>query len=111
MNFLDVILPILPVCGLLILVLLAGIALNYLWLKLMLRNINTCPECGAKGAGEFVDTQVIVLSNSVDHRGRKPVRIKEEKVTDHYECEVCKHNWTRSFVRKERVRMDNITLG
>jgi hypothetical protein len=108
MDFIEVIMPILPVCGLLILVMIIGVAFNTLWLKLMLRNIRACPECGAKSAGEIVDTQEIPISNHVDHRGRKPVRIKEVKIIDHYECMVCKHTWERSFTRKERIRMNDI---
>jgi len=109
MDFIDVIMPILPGCGLLIIVIVIGVAFNALWLKLMLRNIRACPECGAKAAGEIVDTQEIVISNHVDHRGRKPVRIKELKVIDHYECDVCQHTWERSFTRKDRIRMDDVT--
>ena len=109
MDFIDVTLTILPMCGLLILVLLMGISLNYLWLRLMLRNIHACPECGAKSAGEIVDTTEIILSNHVDHRGRKPVRIKETKMIDNYKCEVCGHTWNRSFTRTDRIKMENIT--
>ncbi len=103
MDFLNVIIPILPICGLLILVMLLGIGLNYLWLQVMYRRIRTCPECEAKGAGEIVDTQEIVLANNVDYKGRKPVRLKETKITDHYQCETCQHTWERTFTRKERL--------
>jgi hypothetical protein len=108
MDFIDVIVPILPMCGLLILVMAIGIGFNYLWLKFILRRINTCPECGTRGSGTIIDTQEIILSNHVDHRGRKPVRIKEVKVVDHYQCETCNHTWERSFVQKDRVRMDDV---
>jgi len=108
MDFLNIIIPILPMCGLLILILLIGIALNYFWLKFMLRNIRSCPQCGAKAAGEIQDTEEIVLSNSVDRRGRKPVRIKETKFIDHYKCSQCGHTWTRSFTQKDRIRMDDV---
>jgi hypothetical protein len=108
MDLIDVIIPILPVCGLLIIVMALGVSLNALWLKLMLRNIRACPECGAKAAGEIIDTKEIILSNHVDHRGRKPVRIKESKIIDHYQCEVCEHTWERSFTHKERIRMDDV---
>lgn len=108
MDFLDVIVPILPMCGLLILVLLMGIGFNYFWLKLMYRRIRACPQCGAKGAGEVVDTEEIVIANNVDYRGRKPVRIKETKVTDQFQCNVCQHTWTRSFIQKERFKLDDV---
>lgn len=108
MDFLEVIIPILPMCGLLILVLLLGIGLNYLWLRLMLRRVRACPSCGAKAAGEITETEEIVLSNSVDRRGRKPVRIKETKNIDHYKCSECDHTWTRSFIQKDRIRMDDV---
>ena len=80
MDFLDVVIPILPVCGLLILVLILGIAANYFWLQVMYRRIRACPECGAKAAGEVVNTDEIVLANNVDYKGRKPVRLKETKM-------------------------------
>ncbi len=108
MDFLDVIVPILPICGLLILVLLLGVSLNYFWLKFMLRRIRACPECGVKAAGEIKNTEEIILSNNVDYRGRKPVRIKETKYIDHYECSACGHTWTRSFTQKSRIRMDDV---
>jgi hypothetical protein len=108
MEFLNVIFPILPMCGLLILILLLGIVLNYFWLKYMLRNIRVCPECKTKGTSELKETDEIILSNSVDRRGRKPVRIKETKFIDHYECSACGHSWVRSFIQKDRIRMDDI---
>ena len=103
MEFLDVIYPIIPFCGLLILVMLIGIGFNYIWLQVMYRRIQACPECGAKGAGEVTDTQEIVLANNVDYKGRKPVRLKETKVIDQYQCEACQHTWERSFTRSERI--------
>lgn len=108
MEFIEVIIPILPMCGLLILVLLLGIGLNYLWLKLMLRRIRACPACKTKASGELIESEEVVLSNSVDRRGRKPVRIKEIKYIDHYECSACGHTWVRSFTQKDRIRMDDI---
>ena len=106
MDFLDVIIPILPMCGLLILVMLGGIALNALWLRIMYRRIRACPECAAKGAGEIIDTQEIVIANNVDHRGRKPVRIKETRITDTFQCKDCAHTWSRTFTRTDRIRME-----
>ncbi len=110
MDFLDVIIPILPVCGLLILVLLMGIIANYFWLQIMYRRIRACPKCGAKAAGEVIDTQEIVLANNVDYRGRKPVRLKKTKITDHFQCEVCQHTWERSFTRDERIPIQKENL-
>jgi transcription elongation factor Elf1 len=109
MDFLEILFPILPMCGLLLLVLFIGVAVNYFWLKFMYRRILACPECNAKGAGEVIDTQEVILSNKVDYKLRKPVRIKETKITDHYQCKVCGHSWTRSFTQKERVRIDSVT--
>jgi hypothetical protein len=108
MEFLDVLAPIVPMCGILVVVMLVGIGFNYLWLKLMYRRIRACPECEAKGSGAVIDTQEIIVSNNVDYRRRKPVRIKETKVIDKLQCEVCQHTWTRSFTREERVRMEDV---
>jgi len=106
MDFLDVIFPILPMCVLLILVMLMGIAFNALWLKIMYRRIRACPGCGAKAAGEIIDTDEIVIANNVDYRRLKPTRLKETKITDHFRCEACQHTWERSFTRRERIPID-----
>lgn len=107
MKALDFIIPLLPVCGLFILVLLLGIGINILWLRSIYRKIWTCPNCGAKEGGEIIDTQKIVLSNHMDYRSRKAVRIKETKTIDTYQCGTCQHTWERSFMTKERVRMED----
>ncbi len=106
MDFIEVIAPILPMCGLLILILLIGVVINYLWLKVMYRRIRACPSCGAKAAGQVTSTEELVLSNHVDYRGRKPVRIKESRITDQFQCEVCQFTWRRSFTIKERFPID-----
>ena len=111
MDFLDIILPILPMCLILILVLLLGVGVNYLWLKIMLRRIRACPECGAKAAGEVIDTEEIVISNKIERRGRKPFRTKETKIIDHFQCEKCSHTWKRSFIQKERIKIEETLPG
>jgi hypothetical protein len=107
MDFPDFIVLIFPFCGLLILVVLMGIGLNYLVLKRAYRRIGTCPQCGAEEAAELIDTQEIVIANNVDYRRPKPVRIKEIKVTDQLQCSVCQHVWTRSFIQKDQVRLED----
>jgi hypothetical protein len=108
MDFLDVIVPILPTCLLLILVLLMGIGINYLWLRLMYKRIRACPACSEKGTAEIVDIDEIIISNKVDYQRRKPVRIKETKYTDHYKCKNCDHIWTRTYIEKERIPMEDV---
>jgi len=66
-----------------------------------------CPECGAKETIELMDTEKIVQSNKVDYTRRTPARMKEIKVTDQFQCQLCNHTWTRSFIQRERVRVDH----
>ena len=106
MAFLDMIIPILPTCGLLLGVLALGVAFSYLLLNLTYRRILTCPECGEKSAGEHFDTEELQLSSHIDHRGRKAVRVKKVKITDHYRCKQCEHTWSRSFERTDRIQLD-----
>jgi len=103
MGLAEVIFPLLPICGLSILVLAIGVVISYFLLRSTYQRILTCPKCGAKAAGEIFDTEEIFLANNIDYRGRNPVRNKETKITDHYRCETCQHTWTRTFTRRERI--------
>jgi rubredoxin len=102
MTLLEVLISFTPFCILAILVLLLGIVSGYFILNRTVRRFWTCPECGRKASGEIIDTEETILSNKVDYQLRNPTRIKVVQITDHYQCKVCKHTWTRSFTRKEQ---------
>lgn len=65
--------------------------------------LRRCPNCKRGAAGFIVQTETEALGIRMDRTGKELVRIKSEKVTDHYECQHCKHTWIRSFERKERM--------
>ena len=105
MAVLDIIIPFLPICGLTLLVLLAGIAFSYWMLKREYSRMWVCPECGSKDSIELMDSEERVLMNKVDYSLRNPVRVKEINVTDQYQCKTCSHTWTRTFSKMERTRL------
>ncbi len=91
-------------CVLLLGVLALTVALSgYLLFRLVDRRLRRCPNCDRAAAGTIVESQVKTLGTFIDRSGNNPVRIKQEKVTDHYRCDHCAHTWTHSFERKERA--------
>jgi ribosomal protein L37AE/L43A len=109
MQFQEILIAFLPFCILPILVLMIGVAISYLLLNRTYRRYWNCPECEKKAAGEIIDSIEEVISNKVDYTLRNPVRMKEIRITDHYQCKECKHTWTRSFTKRERVREHRVT--
>ena len=71
------------------------------------RKLRSCPNCKRRAAGKITKTEIEPLGEIVDHRGRKSVRVKSEKVTDHYKCKHCEHIWMRTFERKEQTPLDD----
>jgi len=64
--------------------------------------LRRCPNCKRGAAGIIVETETEPLGIQMDRTGKELVRIKSEKVIDHFECNHCGHTWIRSFERKER---------
>ena len=71
------------------------------------RKLRACPNCKRGASGIITNTEIEPLGMQIDHSGKGPMRVKSEKVTDHYECKHCDHTWVRSFERKERIPLDN----
>jgi DNA-directed RNA polymerase subunit RPC12/RpoP len=97
--------PVLLLCGFFGIILLVGIGSTYLWLVWLDKEATKCPECGEKGAGELVETEVIQSRVYTEWKdawgifGRDPSRrqlmqVTEKTYEDHFECEYCGHQWT-----------------
>ena len=71
------------------------------------RKLRSCPNCKQRSAGKIIQTDIEPLGEVVDHRGRKSVRVKSERVTDHFVCQHCDHTWMRTFERKEQTPLDD----
>lgn len=80
---------------------------GYLIFRTVDSKLRRCPNCNRGGAGVIVDTETTPLGSHVDRTGRKAVRIKSEKVTDHFECSHCAHTWMRTYERKERYPIND----
>jgi predicted RNA-binding Zn-ribbon protein involved in translation (DUF1610 family) len=73
------------------------------------RKLRRCPNCGKGGSGFINDTDIVPLGVQIERSGKETVRVQSEKVTDHFECAHCGHNWIRTFERKERQTMGEET--
>ena len=69
--------------------------------------LRKCPSCRRGGAGMIVETETEFLGVTIDRSGKQAVRVRSEKVMDHYECKHCQHTWLRTFERKERQPLKN----
>jgi hypothetical protein len=78
---------------------------GFVILRIVDNKLRRCPTCHRAAAGIITETETEPIGVQMDRTGKELVRIKSEKVVDHYECKHCQHTWVRSFVRKERVPM------
>lgn len=76
---------------------------GYILFRVVDRKLRRCPNCKRGGAGIIVESETEPLGIEIDRRGKEMVRIKSEKVIDHFQCGNCGHTWTRSFERKQPV--------
>ena len=53
--------PVLLACGLFSIILVVGIGFSYLWLVWVGKEATKCPDCGERGAGELVESEMIYL--------------------------------------------------
>ena len=98
----------LPVC--LISILLIGLfwwTFGWLLAQSVDRNLRRCPKCKRGGVGKIIETETESLGVKVDRSKLTTIRLKREKVTDHYSCDYCGHQWTRSFTREEELPVQN----
>jgi hypothetical protein len=75
---------------------------GYIIFRTVDSKLRGCPGCKRGATGIIVETETEYLGTHIDRMGRETVRIRTEKVIDHYECNRCGHTWVRSFERKER---------
>jgi hypothetical protein len=112
-NFLF---PLAIVCGIFGIFILIGIFISYLSLRWFYSEIAKCPDCGRRGAGEFLDSELLESNTRVEHRntmslfGGNPtqrVRITETKHEEHYRCLHCGHEWTKIASQKKTEPMQS----
>ena len=97
---LNIFYPIFVFCGLAVAIVLISVALTVLFLD---RHIRTCPECRRRGVGYIVNTETVESNTHFDYRGGQGAKVKKEHLVDHYKCEHCGYQWTRTIKRKERI--------
>jgi len=101
----DFVYPLGVICGLFGVFILAQIVIAYIWLRWLNAKATTCPECGHKGAGELLDSDVIDSTEYVQWRDvrsffgrragkRRRVEVSDKTYEDHFECRYCGHRWT-----------------
>ncbi len=99
-SFSTVLYLMLVLCGLLSALLAAVV---YFTINSLDRRFRRCPECGQTGTGYIYDTEIIESTAHIDYRVNNPMRTKEVRTVDQYECEQCGHQWTRTMERTERT--------
>ena len=99
-DFINILYPTLLICGLVTAIILISVVLTVLFLD---RHLRACPECHRRGTGYIVDTETLESNTHIDYRGGQAARVTKEHLVDHYECEHCGHQWTRTIRRTERT--------
>ena len=100
-----VLIPSLLVLFIVGLILLIGSGFVYLGLNTMTKRFNRCPECHKNDAGTIVETVTLETTNHMDYTTTPPRRIVENKLEDHYQCDFCKHTWTRTITQTKRTKI------
>lgn len=67
------------------------------------RNLRRCPKCKRGSIGTIIETTIEPLGIKVDRSKLTTIRFRREMVTDHYSCDQCGHQWTRSFMRQQEL--------
>ena len=78
------------------------VMMGYVLLRMVERKLSRCPNC-KRVAGKIIETETASLGTELDRTGKELVRIKSERVIDHYQCENCAYKWTNSFDREQRT--------
>ena len=113
MGWLDVVFPSLIVCGLFGVLFAVAIGFSYLGLVWLHKEITKCPQCGRRGAGDLVEREVVASEVRTEWRdprglfGRDPsrrqlVQVTEKTCEEHFECQYCGHEWTRTTQETQR---------
>ncbi len=84
-----------------LIVLLASVV--FLTIHVLDRRFRRCPECHRTGTGFIADTETFESSPHIDYRQNNPVSTIEVRRVDHYKCEQCGHQWTRTSERVDKT--------
>ncbi len=95
--------PSLLICLLFGVILAVGIGFSYLWLVILHKQMSKCPQCKRKGGGDIVASEVISSQNHMDYKRNPPARVTVKTLEDHYECQHCGHQWTRTAQETTRI--------
>jgi len=104
----DFFYPFLALCGFL---LFAGITITItivLWFRHIDNSLRACPECGKKGTGHIIETDILNETTTFERRGFRTYRFKDEHLVDTYQCDNCGHEWTRTLKRKTQFPISNV---
>jgi hypothetical protein len=113
MDFGATLYPLFLVCGLFGLIIAVGIGASYFWLLFLDARARTCPHCGQRGGGNIVESEIVDSRTYTEVRhsqgfsgagvdASQLVRISEKTYIDHYECQACRHKWTKTAQEKKR---------
>jgi hypothetical protein len=102
MDIRAILYPSALICLLFGVIILVGIGFSYLWLAAMHQQLSKCPHCQRRGAGDLTETVVISSENHMDYKRYPPTRVTVKTLEDHYKCQHCGHQWTRTM--KETTR-------
>ena len=103
----DFVYPLGVICGLFGIFVLAQVVITYIWLRWFSAKATRCPECGRKGAGALLHSEVVDSKEYVQWKNarsffglgtgkRQRVEISNKTYEDHFECQYCGHQWTRT---------------
>ena len=104
--------PLGVICGLFGIFILAQVVITYAWLRWLNAKATRCPECGRKGAGELLDSDVIDSKEYVQWRNarsffgwgagkRQRIQVSDRTYEDRFECQYCGHQWTITAQEKK----------
>ena len=99
----DYFYPFLALCGfLLVFFIILAITMG-LWFRYVDNEVRRCQECGRRGTGYIIQTEVIKSTSRLEKKGFRNYRIREEHLVDTYQCSYCHHEWTRTLNHETRM--------
>jgi transcription elongation factor Elf1 len=113
----DIVLPVLLLCGFFGLILLMGIVGAYIWLRWIHAQMTKCPACGRKDAGELVDSVTVDSKTSIEWTKERKgfgqilghpqrIRVVEKTIEDRFTCQFCGNEWTVTSHEKTHTPID-----
>lgn len=101
-TLIAILYPALLICAFFGVIILVGVGFSYWGLIIFDKQMRRCPDCGKRGGGDVVASEVIASRNYMDFKRQTPVRVTVKTYEEHYECQHCGHKWTRTA--QETVR-------